>query len=90
VKLEFEDTWERKGVQLAQEETIDVPNDVKRIMRAMDDLPEGCRVVFSLHIFEEMDHETIAKKLGIKAASSRAQYARAKNKIKELVNETYV
>lgn len=64
--------------------------DIDRIKRAMQDLPEGCRVVFALHMFEEMDHKTIAKQLGIKEASSRAQYARAKNKIIELVNETYV
>ncbi|MEM9052745.1 MAG: sigma-70 family RNA polymerase sigma factor [Bacteroidota bacterium] len=64
--------------------------DVERIKRAMQDLPEGCRIVFSLHLFEEMDHKAIADQLGIKEASSRAQYARAKNKIIELVNETYV
>jgi len=64
--------------------------DIARIKRAMKDLPEGCRVVFALYMFEEMEHKTIAKKLGIKEASSRAQYARAKNKIIELVNETYV
>lgn len=64
--------------------------DIERIKRAMKDLPEGCRVVFSLHLFEEMDHKSISKQLGIKEASSRAQYARAKNKIIELVNETYV
>jgi RNA polymerase sigma-70 factor (ECF subfamily) len=64
--------------------------DVDRIKRAMKDLPEGCRVVFSLHLFEDMDHKSISKQLGIKEASSRAQYARAKNKIIELVNETYV
>jgi RNA polymerase sigma-70 factor (ECF subfamily) len=64
--------------------------DIERIKMAMKELPDGCRVVFALHMFEEMDHKTIAKQLGIKEASSRAQYARAKNKIIELVNETYV
>jgi len=64
--------------------------DVDRIKRAMKDLPEGCRVVFSLHLFEDMDHKSISKHLGIKEASSRAQFARAKNRIIELVKETYV
>jgi RNA polymerase sigma-70 factor (ECF subfamily) len=68
----------------------DADYDIERIKRAMKELPEGCRIVFTLHLFEEMDHKSIAKKLGIKEASSRAQYARAKNKIIELVNETYV
>jgi RNA polymerase sigma-70 factor (ECF subfamily) len=73
---------------IALEEESDY--DISRIKRAMKDLPEGCRVVFTLYMFEDMDHKTIAKKLGIKEASSRAQYARAKNTIIELVNETYV
>jgi len=64
--------------------------DVDRIKKAMKELPEGCRIVFSLHLFEDMEHKSIAKKLGIKEASSRAQYARAKNKVIELVKETYV
>jgi RNA polymerase sigma-70 factor (ECF subfamily) len=88
VKLDFDTDWERLD---ATEEMENGGNyDIERIKRAMDQLPEGCRVVFTLHMFEEMDHKTIAKKLGIKEASSRAQYARAKNKIIKLVNETYV
>jgi len=88
VSLDFNTDWERLDKREPESETSDY--DIERIQRAMQDLPDGCRLVFSLHMFEEMDHRTIAKKLGIKEASSRAQYARAKNKIKELVNETYV
>ncbi|MGB6036788.1 MAG: sigma-70 family RNA polymerase sigma factor [Cryomorphaceae bacterium] len=75
---------------LSQVDEVGGNYDIDRIKRAMKDLPEGCRVVFSLHLFEDMDHKSISKQLGIKEASSRAQYARAKNKIIELVNETYV
>ncbi len=89
LELDHDTDWERlDGV--GENPNEDGDYDVQRIKRAMQDLPEGCRVVFSLHLFEEMDHKTIASKLGIKEASSRAQYARAKNKIIELVNEHYV
>jgi len=89
VDLKFDDDWERKST-----DSFD-PNknenyDVERIQSAMTQLPEGCRIVFYLYMFEEMDHKSIADKLGIKEASSRAQYARAKNKIKELISEAYV
>jgi RNA polymerase sigma-70 factor (ECF subfamily) len=90
VRLEFDQHWENKSTEKTEQTDDTVPYDVKRILMAMEELPDGCRVVFALHMFEEMDHETIAKRLGIKEASARAQYARAKNKIKELVNETYV
>ncbi len=89
VKLQYDNNWEIHTNGLC--ETDDSAGyDIQRIQRAMQDLPDGCRIVFSLHLFEEMDHAAIAKKLGIKEASSRAQYARAKNKVKELVKETYV
>jgi RNA polymerase sigma-70 factor (ECF subfamily) len=89
VKLEFDEKWENKATGSYYEEE-DIGYDTQRILNAMKELPEGCRVIFSLHLFEEMDHAAIAKSLGIKEASSRAQYARAKNRIKELVKETYV
>lgn len=90
VKLEYDGNWELKASGTTEQADDRVPYDVNRILNALNELSEGCRVVFSLYMFEEMDHETISKKLGIKEASSRAQYARAKNRIKELVKETYV
>jgi len=88
VPFDMDAEIERNG--MSQSDEVDGDYDIDRIKRAMKDLPEGCRVVFSLHLFEDMDHKAISKQLGIKEASSRAQYARAKNKIIELVNETYV
>lgn len=91
VKLTYLNDWECRPEEPAAAATAhEMPYDVQRILQAMEQLPEGCRLVFNLHLLEEMDHVTIAEKLGIKEASSRAQYARAKNRIKELVNRTYV
>ncbi len=89
VDLKFDEDWERKSTATFNPGE-DSNYDVERIQLAMQQLPEGCRLVFYLHMFEEMDHESIAVKLGIKEASSRAQYARAKNKIKELISEAHV
>lgn len=89
VKFDTDYNWENSH-GMAHEQGDAIPYDVQRIMKAMEELPEGCRVIFNLHLFEEMDHGSIAKTLGIKEASSRAQYARAKNKIKERINEIYV
>ncbi len=90
VKLEYDDSWEQRGAGATTGSPDNADYDVQRIFKAMEHLPEGCRIVFSLHIFEEMNHQAIAAQLGIREASSRAQYARAKNRIKELVNELYV
>jgi len=89
VDLKFDEDWERKSSD-SFDPNEDTSYDVERIQNAMTQLPDGCRIVFHLYMFEEMDHESIAVKLGIKEASSRAQYARAKNKIKELISEAHV
>ncbi len=90
VKLEYDETWEQRGAGATDPHDDSADYDVQRIYKAMEHLPEGCRIVFNLYMFEEMDHQSIAEQLGIREASSRAQYARAKNRIKELVNEMYV
>lgn len=89
VDLKFDEDWERKSSD-SFDPNEDTSYDVERIQNAMTQLPDGCRIVFHIYMFEEMDHESIAVKLGIKEASSRAQYARAKNKIKELISEAHV
>lgn len=88
VDIVFSDTWER---ETESDFLMPIENcNVERIQTAIAQLPEGCRLVFNLHVMEEMDHETIASKLGIKPGSSRAQYARARIKIRELINaKTY-
>lgn len=58
---------------------------VEMIRLAMQELPEGYRVVFSLYLLEGYDHGEISQILGISEATSKSQYFRAKNRIKELL-----
>lgn len=58
---------------------------VERVKRAMEQLPEGFRVVLSLYLFEGYDHEEISKILGINESTSRTQYMRAKKRLLEIV-----
>jgi RNA polymerase sigma factor (sigma-70 family) len=50
-------------------------------------LPEGYRVVFSLYLLEGYDHGEIAQIMGISEATSKSQYSRAKQRIKEILTE---
>lgn len=61
--------------------------DVQRIKECIKQLPDGYRVVFSLYLMEGYDHKEIAEVLGITESTSKSQYNRAKNKLKELLNE---
>ena len=54
-------------------------------MKAVEKLPEGYRIVFSLYLLEGYDHKEIAEILGISESTSKSQFLRAKQKIKEIL-----
>jgi RNA polymerase sigma-70 factor (ECF subfamily) len=58
---------------------------VERINRAIAQLPDGYRVVFSLYAVEGYDHEEIAQIMGITEATSKSQYSRAKAKLRDML-----
>ena len=58
---------------------------VKRVMQALEKLPEGYRIVFSLYLLEGYDHKEIAEILGVTESTSKSQFLRAKQKIKEIL-----
>ena len=59
----------------------------EQLMAFIAELPDGCRTVFNLYVFEEKSHKEIAGMLKIKEHSSTSQLHRAKfllaKKIKE-------
>lgn len=63
--------------------TSDTMFSVERINRAINELPDGYRVVFSLYALEGYDHEEIGQILGVSEATSKSQYSRAKAKLRE-------
>ena len=64
---------------------------VETVNRAVQKLPDGYRVVFSLYMFEGYDHKEIASILNITEATSKSQFSRAKKKLKELLeSKSYV
>jgi RNA polymerase sigma factor (sigma-70 family) len=66
--------------------------DVKLIRNAIQSLPDGYRVVLSLHLIEGYDHEEISQILNITNSACRTQFMRAKNKLKEILRnrELYI
>ena len=58
---------------------------VESVMKAMEQLPEGYRVVFSLYLLEGYDHKEISEILGISESTSKSQFLRAKQKIKQIL-----
>lgn len=63
----------------------ETPYTVEKINRAVAELPEGYRVVFSLYAIEGYDHEEISQILNISEATSKSQYSRAKAKLRDML-----
>jgi len=61
--------------------------DVYRIKRAVSQLPDGYRTVFTLYLFEGYDHQEISEIMGITEATSKSQLSRAKQKVKQILTQ---
>lgn len=54
------------------------------LRRCIQELPDGYRVVLSLYLLEGYDHLEIAGILGISESTSKSQYCRARQRLREL------
>lgn len=59
----------------------------EEISEALMHLPDGYRMVLSLRLLEEMEFEEIAAQMRIAPSSVRSQFARARKKLVEMLNE---
>jgi len=66
-------------------------SDATEIIAALQTLSPAYRVVFNLYVMEGYSHEEIALRLNIGITTSRSNLARAKKKIKEIIqiSKTY-
>lgn len=59
---------------------------IENVKKAMEQLPGGSRVIFSLYLLEGYDHVEISQILNISESNSKSQYMRAKIKVREILN----
>jgi RNA polymerase sigma-70 factor (ECF subfamily) len=74
------------------EEAIDTETlTPETLHRLISELPDGCRIVVNLYVFEGYSHKKIAESLGITPSTSASQLYFAKRllskKVKELLNK---
>lgn len=68
-----------------EEETDAAQITTDNILKAMEKLPEGGRIVFSLYLLEGYDHGEISQILGIAESTSKSQFMRAKRRVQEIL-----
>jgi RNA polymerase sigma-70 factor (ECF subfamily) len=82
---EWED--ERNNQLVADETEWWKTVDFSIIHREIKGLPDGCRQVFNLYVVEDFSHRDIAEKLGISESTSKSQYHRARQLLKERITK---
>ena len=63
---------------------------VEQVKFAITKLPEAFRIVLSLYLFEGYDHQEIAEILSLKETTVRSQYARAKQRLIEIIKKEQI
>jgi RNA polymerase sigma factor (sigma-70 family) len=82
-RLQVQELGAHHDVAVDSEPAEEATYPMEKIRRAINELPDGYRVVFSLYAVEGYDHEEIGQILGITEATSKSQYSRAKVKLRE-------
>jgi len=70
---------------LAEQEFTLSSFHLKDLLKILQTLPDGCRVIFNLYAIEGYQHKEIAEMLGISVGTSKSQYARAKSLLKQRI-----
>lgn len=85
-KIKFE-TADKLYIVDEPEEEIDQDIKAEYILECLNELPMGYRTIFNLYLVEGFSHKEIADQLGIKEATSRSQYSKARQYLIELINK---
>jgi RNA polymerase sigma factor (sigma-70 family) len=72
---------------IAAEEEDETSFDTKEIFRGIEMLPDGYRIILTLYLLEGYDHSEISQILGISESTSKSQYSRAKEKLKNILSK---
>jgi RNA polymerase sigma-70 factor (ECF subfamily) len=70
--------------QNEQEDDLDLK---KRLLRILNEIPDGYRTVFNLFVLDNLTHQEIATHLNISVGTSKSQLAKAKSFIKNKVEK---
>lgn len=69
-----------------QEDDFDWDIETKMLREAIKKLPLGAKTVLNLYLFEGYDHQEIADILSVSVSTSKAQYSKAKKKLRQYVS----
>jgi len=69
------------------EEEADITYDTGKIFKGIEMLSDGYRIILTLYLLEGYDHTEISQILGISESTSKSQYSRAKEKLRNILSK---
>ncbi|MEI7828521.1 MAG: RNA polymerase sigma factor [Prolixibacteraceae bacterium] len=85
-KVQFEEV--RNELPVYEEETADESEyTAEEVKKAITQLSDGYRTILSLILLEGYDHEEVSEILGISNVTSRTQFSRAKQHLRDYLTE---
>lgn len=69
------------------EEEEEIIYETEKIFKSIEMLPDGYRVILTPYLLEGYDHTEISKILGISESTSKSQYSRAKEKLRNILSK---
>jgi RNA polymerase sigma-70 factor (ECF subfamily) len=69
------------------DEEEEVIYETGKIFKSIELLPDGYRIILTLYLLEGYDHSEISQILGISESTSKSQYSRAKEKLKNILSK---
>ena len=78
---------EHEVIEITEENEGFSEHNIQKVIEAIDKISEGCRTVLNLYLFEGYDHKEISQILSISESASKAQYCKAKSKIRNLLTK---
>ncbi len=60
---------------------------LQELLKMIQELPSGCQIIFNLYAIEGYNHNEIAEKLEISVGTSKSQYSRARQLLREMIEK---
>jgi len=87
-KIRFDEITENNvGIEEEESDYVIDHIDPELLLKLIQQLPEGYRIVLNLYVFEELKHKEIAEKLKISVNTSKSQLSKARKNLKNKLEE---
>ena len=75
-----------KEAELPFENEVELNIAIEDLQQFINELPEGCKVVFNLYVIEGYKHIEIAEMLKIAEGTSKTQLSRARKALQKMIS----